>query len=214
MKSYGQLCAVARALDVVGERWNLLIVRELLVFRRARFTDLERGLPGIAPNLLVRRLRDLEQQGVVLRERAVPPAAGTLYGLTDRGLGLEDVVRELLKWGAPTVAAAPEDAAFQVHWLSLPARHLLRDGRPAEAAVTIRFGRLSDGFDVTAARGSIAVGPCQPTVTPDAGIDGPGPALVGILQGAIPLARATANGVTVDGSLDALRRVLPPAIRP
>lgn len=211
MKSYGQLCAVARTLDVVGDRWNLLIVRELLINRRARFTDVQRGLPGIAPNLLVQRLRDLEYHGVVFRELAVPPAAGTLYRLSDRGIGLEGVIRELLKWGAPTVASAPADTVFQMHWLTIPARYLLRDGSPSDKAAIIRFGEPRDGFDAKVAEGSVTVAPCLPDVPADTTVNGPGPALVGLLQGAIPLTQASANGITVQGSLASLQRVLPPA---
>jgi DNA-binding HxlR family transcriptional regulator len=211
MKSYGQLCAVARALDIVGDRWNLLVVRELLITRQARFTDLQRGLPGVAPNLLVQRLRDLERHDIVRRELAAPPATGTLYALTERGLALEGVIRELLRWGAPTVAAAPTDAAFQMHWLAVPARYLLRDNHPTHETATIRFGTLADGFDVTVAAGATAVAPCQAHVTPDTTIDGPGSILVGLLQGAIALPQAIADGVDVRGSQDALRRILPPA---
>lgn len=210
MKSYGQLCAVARALDIVGDRWNLLIVRELLISRRVRFTDLQRGLPGVAPNLLAQRLRDLESHGVVRRETATPPATGTLYALSDRGAQLEGVVRELLRWGAPTVADAPPEAAFQMHWLSMPARYLARDNDPTAPAATIRFGTITDGFDVTASAGLITVAPCGSDVTPDATIDGPGSVLVGLLQGAVDLAQATMAGVTVQGDQHALRRVLPP----
>lgn len=210
-KSYGQLCAVARALDVVGDRWTLLIVRELLISSPLRFTDLQRGLPGVAPNLLAQRLRDLEGHGVVRRMAATPPATGVLYGLTDRGSQLEGVVRELLRWGAPTVPAAPPGAAFQTHWLSLPARHLARDNDPAAPAVRIRFGTPADGFDLVADTGRISVAPCDTDRTPDVTVGGPGPALVGLLQGALPLTRAVGAGITVDGDGRALRRILPPA---
>ena len=211
MRSYRQLCAVASALDTVGDRWNLLIVRELLISRRLRFTDLERGLPGIAPNLLAQRLRDLESHGVVRRETAPRPAAGTVYALSDRGSQLDGVVRELLRWGAPTVADAPPDAAFQMHWLSMPARYLARDNDPAAAPATIRFGTIADGFDLTVSAGRITVGPCGSDIAPDATIDGPGPVLVALLQGAIELAPATAAGVAVQGDPSAILRVLPPA---
>jgi len=208
MRSYGQLCSVARALDVVGDRWTLLIVREVLTRGPARFTELQKGLPGMAPNLLAQRLRTLQEQGV-LEHGATPPATGGRYRLTDRGRDLEGIVRELMKWGAPTVPAAPADAAFQMHWLSLPAQYLLRDGDPDEDAVALRFGDLDDGFDVTAVHGSIRVSPCRPDVTPAATVTGPGPVLVGLLQGAIPVLRATSLGVVVAGDQAALRRVLP-----
>lgn len=209
MKSYGQLCAVARALDIVGDRWSLLLVRELLINGQARFTDLQIGLPGIAPNLLAQRLRDLEEHEVLRREIAAPPISVAVYRLTERGRALEGVVRELLKWGAPTVPDAPKDAIFQMHWLSLPATYLLRDGRPQEGPVTVRFGDLRDGFDLTASDGTVTVGSCHPDAQPTAVIAGPGPALVGLLQGAIPLDQATKIGIIITGEISALRRILP-----
>jgi DNA-binding HxlR family transcriptional regulator len=208
MKSYGQLCAVARALDVVGDRWNLLIVRELLIAGRSRFSDIQRGLPGVAPNLLTQRLRALEEDGVITRGTASAPATGTLYALTERGVQLEGVVRELLKWGAPTVVDAPPDAAFQMHWLSMPARHMTRDGDPTAPPVTVRFGTLADGFDLTASGGHITVEPPRVDADLAAVVDGPGAALVGLLQGAVPLRAAASLGIAVDGDSSALERVL------
>lgn len=209
MRSYGQLCAVARALDVVGDRWSLLIVRELLILEQARFTDLQNGLPGIAPNLLTQRLHELTGHGLLYREVVPAPVKGTVYRLTDRGAALEGVVRELLKWGAPTVPDAPPGAQFQMHWLSLPARHLLRDGQPAESPVVVRFGDATDGFDATAAGGNVRVDRCRREVSPDAVVTGPGPVLVGLVQGAVPLGRARRVGVRVTGDASALRRMLP-----
>ena len=95
MKSYGQYCGLAKALDVVGDRWSLLIVRELMLRDACRYTDLRDGLPGIATNLLADRLRDLEQAGVVEREDAPPPVATTLFRLTDRGRELRTAVHAL-----------------------------------------------------------------------------------------------------------------------
>jgi DNA-binding HxlR family transcriptional regulator len=210
MKSYRQLCAVARALDIAGDRWSLLIVRELLISGPLRFTDLQRGLPGVAPNLLAQRLRDLESHDVVRRVSATPPATGTLYALTDRGAQLEGVLRELMRWGAPTVPAAPPEVAFQMHWLSMPARYLARDNDPTAPAASIRFGTPTDGFDVTASAGRITVTPCRTNRIPDVTIDGAGQVLVGLLQGAVTLAQAITAGVTVDGDERALHRILPP----
>ncbi|WP_193104306.1 winged helix-turn-helix transcriptional regulator [Brachybacterium sp. FME24] len=209
MKSYGQLCAVARALDVVGDRWTLLIVRELLLSPERRFSQLQRGLPGIAPNLLSARLRTLDEHGILERASADGPASTWPYRLTQRGRALEAVVRELLRWGAPTVPNAPADAHFQMHWLALPARHLLRDRDPDLPEATVRFGDLDDGFDATSRHGVIAVDPPSPDRDPVAVIHGPGQILVGLLQGALPLERAVAAGASVDGDTDALRRLLP-----
>ena len=104
MRSYGQNCALAKALDVVGDRWTLLIVRELMIRDRCRYTDLRNGLPGIATNLLAERLNEMEQAGLVTREAAPPPIATTLFQLTNRGKELEPVIAELGRWGAPLLA--------------------------------------------------------------------------------------------------------------
>jgi DNA-binding HxlR family transcriptional regulator len=123
MRTYGQHCAVARALDVIGDRWSLLIVRELLV-RDCRFLELRRGLPGVASNLLAERLRDLEAGEVV----ETTTADGiTRYRLTHRGRALAPVVRELARWGAPAMLAGPGPDSEQGRWL-LTAADALLDG--------------------------------------------------------------------------------------
>lgn len=208
MKSYGQLCSMARALDVVGDRWTLLIVRELLIQGPLRFVELQRGLPGVASNLLTQRLRHLEEHGV-LTQAPAPGGSTTRYRLTDRGLALDGVLRELLKWGAPTVATAPPDAMFQMHWLSQPAKYLLRDHRPQEPAVTVRFGSPGDGFDLTAGAGAVKVAPCRADAQIVASISGPGAVLVALLQGQLDLRKALENGVTIEGNAEGLTRVLP-----
>src|SRR5215468_1816956 len=98
MRSYDQYCALAKALDVVGDRWTLLIVRELLIRGSCRYTDLRNGLPGIATNLLADRLRELEEAGVVRRIEAAPPVATALFELTLWGLELEPVIAALGRW--------------------------------------------------------------------------------------------------------------------
>src|SRR5262250_2462980 len=107
MRSYGQYCALAKALDVVGDRWSLLIVRELLIRGPSRYTDIRNGLPGVATNLLAERLESLEQAGVIRREAAPPPVATTLYRLTSRGEELRPVVRAMASWGVPLLREAP-----------------------------------------------------------------------------------------------------------
>jgi len=97
-RRYDQYCPIAGALDLVGERWTLLIVRELLR-GPARFTDLRNGLTGVPPNLLSIRLRELEAGGLVARRELPPPAARTVYELTEDGRGLEPVLRALVRWG-------------------------------------------------------------------------------------------------------------------
>ncbi|CAL9353938.1 hypothetical protein SUDANB121_00534 [Nocardiopsis dassonvillei] len=97
-RSYGEGCPIAHSLDLVGERWALLVVRELRLGPR-RYRDLQEALPGIAPTVLSQRLKDLEAAGVVHRRELAPPAAARVYGLTEWGAGLEPVFRELARWG-------------------------------------------------------------------------------------------------------------------
>lgn len=98
-RSYSDSCGVARALDLIGERWALLLIRDLLLGPK-RFTDLRAGLPHIGPDVLSQRLRELEQAGLVVRETLPPPAASRVYRLTARGAALEPVVIELGRWGS------------------------------------------------------------------------------------------------------------------
>lgn len=109
-RSYRQFCALAFALDVVGERWTLLIVRELLAGPR-RFTDLLDGLPGISPNLLSERLKRLEQQGLLVRRALPPPAASAVYDLTEFGHGLEPALLALGRWGSRRLPASLDGVA-------------------------------------------------------------------------------------------------------
>src|SRR5438445_6248170 len=101
MRSYEQHCALARALDVVGDRWTLLIVRELMIRQPCRYTDLQYGLPGIATNLLADRLRQMEEAGIITREAAPPPIATAVFQLTERGEALRPAMAALGQWGAP-----------------------------------------------------------------------------------------------------------------
>src|SRR5215204_3124951 len=98
-RTYGDRCGIARALDHVGERWALLIVRDLLLGPK-RFTDLRAGLPHVSPDVLSQRLRELEESGIVRRAKLPPPASTRVYELTERGRALEPIVLELGRWGS------------------------------------------------------------------------------------------------------------------
>lgn len=108
-RSYNQYCGLAYALDIVGERWTLLVIRELFAGPR-RFKDLVGGLPDISTNLLTERLKDLEQRGIIRRRVLPPPAGSTVYELTALGRGLERAVLELGKWGSQFVPPSMEGA--------------------------------------------------------------------------------------------------------
>ena len=158
-RTYDDACAAAHALDLVGERWALLVVRELL-FGPKRFTDLRAGLPGVSPNVLAERLRGLEGAGVVRRRKLPPPAASRVYELTDWGRELEPAIVSLGRWGARS-PARPREAALGVDSLMLSLRTMF-DGRGAEgfeASYEIRLGEdrfraeVSDGrFEVERVR--------------------------------------------------------------
>ncbi|MBI1879714.1 MAG: transcriptional regulator [Chloroflexi bacterium] len=110
-RSYNQYCGLAYALDIIGERWTLLIVRELIAGPR-RFKDLMDGLPDISTNLLAERLKSLEQQGMLSRHVLPPPAGSTVYELTSLGQALEKTLLELGKWGSQFVPPSPEGVAL------------------------------------------------------------------------------------------------------
>ena len=108
-RSYRQFCPLAKALDVLGERWTLLIVRELLAGPK-RYTDLRRGLSGLATDLLAARLRDLQHVGVVERREVPPPTPATVYQLTERGYALKPTILELARWGRPLLRDPADDS--------------------------------------------------------------------------------------------------------
>ena len=104
-RTYGDSCGIARALDLVGERWTLLVVRELVLGPK-RFTDLRAGLPGVSADVLSQRLRELEAAGIVVRRTLSPPAAARVYELSDWGRELEPALHALGRWGSQTALAA------------------------------------------------------------------------------------------------------------
>jgi DNA-binding HxlR family transcriptional regulator len=114
-KRFDQYCPMAHALSLVGERWSLLVVRELLKGPK-RYTDLAAGLPGIGTNILAARLRNLEQAGVLRRRKLPPPAASTVYELTEYGAGLEEVLYALARWGARSLGPPGPDDVIYPDW--------------------------------------------------------------------------------------------------
>jgi DNA-binding HxlR family transcriptional regulator len=208
MRSYGESCALARALDVVGDRWTLLIVRELLIRGECRYTDLQYGLPGIATNLLADRLRQLEDAGIVAREAAPPPVATTLFRLTPRGQGLKSVLEALGRWGRPLLEEPLADAEFRSHWLVLPLQLLLTDNAPEKPPVTIEVRTGDQPLVIETADGEVRAYPGE-AANPDATIIGPFSLVVGLLEGELDLATARARGLKFKGDRGALLRVQP-----
>jgi DNA-binding HxlR family transcriptional regulator len=165
-KSYREFCTVARALDAVGERWALLVVRELLLGPR-RYTDLLEGLPGIGTNVLAARLRELEAAGIVERKRLPPPAPATVYELTDRGRALRPVLDELARWGLADLDTPRGDDAVESRWflLGLTATIPLEVGL---AGTTFELHIGDEVFGLTAENGRFSVShgaQARPTAT-------------------------------------------------
>lgn len=127
-RTYGDACGIARALDVVGERWALLVVRELLLGPK-RFTDLRDGLPHLSPDVLAQRLRELEQAGVVRRGKLPPPAGSRVYELTEWGRELEPVILGLGRWGSRRAPFPPEHGELGVDSLVLALKTLFDPSR-------------------------------------------------------------------------------------
>lgn len=206
MRTYDQYCPAARALDVVGDRWTLLIVRELLNRGACRYTDLKDGLPGIATNLLADRLRELEERGIITREDAPPPIATTLFRLTPRGAALKPVLTALGEWGMPLLEEASERAAFRSHWLAVPLEYRLRDHAPERPAVTIEVRTGDQPVVIETVDGAVRVRPGT-AAQPDAVLTGPPPLIMDVLMRDLALATARERGLDFEGDPEALRRV-------
>jgi DNA-binding HxlR family transcriptional regulator len=209
MRSYGQYCSIARALDVVGDRWTLLIVRELLLRGPCRFTDLRNGLPGIAANLLSGRLKELEGATLISREDAPPPVATTLYSLTENGLALEPVLKALGLWGLRYMAVERPGDAFQAQWLAY-AQWFTTDADPDAPPAVIQLVASGEEAVVELGDGQVCILTGR-AADPDLVLDGPPRAVLGLLTGMIDINGATKIGLTVKGRSDLLTRLRPSA---
>lgn len=213
-KSYGQHCGLARALDRIGERWTLLIVRELLV-GPARYTDLRAALPGMATNLLAERLRALEAEGIVERRRLPPPAATTVYELTAIGRGLEEAVSALIRWGGHWMQEGPSQSdLFRPQWLALAVRALTRAGRAGDLLLTCRLEVDGHRFTLTVTGSGVDVtaGDDPPA---DVVLETDPRTMLALASGARPLAGAIESGAArAEGDPEAvqmLARIWQPA---
>lgn len=207
MRSYNEYCAVAQALDLIGERWTLLIVRELLIRGPCRYTDLQYGLPGIATNLLAERLESMVRAKLIRREPAPPPVATTLLHLTDRGAALRPVIEAIARWGSPLVTRPMGDDRFRSHWLKLPLEMYLADRAPNEPPVTIEV-RAGEEPILVEADGRIRVSLGR-VAHPDAVVTGSGSQVLGFMLGMLDLGDARRGGLILEGSEAAVRRVQP-----
>src|SRR5690349_10409402 len=155
-KRYDQYCPVAHAMSLVGERWALLVVRDLLKGPR-RYTDLAAGLPGIGTNILATRLRELEAAGVVVRRKLPAPAASTVYELTPYGAGLEEVVHAIARWGARSLGPPAATDDFDHEWGLGAFRALLYPERARGVTATYVIVVDEDAFTVRLDHGRLGV---------------------------------------------------------
>jgi DNA-binding HxlR family transcriptional regulator len=191
---------MAYSLDVVGERWTLLIVRELLYGPR-RYTDLLNGLPGIGTNLLAKRLKEMEQADIIRQRVLPPPASSTVYELTERGRGLEEPLMGLARWGMEYLQVPPPNDHFAGVVQGMELFQLLFD--PAAAAginLTCEIHAGQDVFYVTVQDGAIQIIP-GPALQPDLIIHGSIKAVIQHVMG------APAGGFTIEtGGPDTFER--------
>jgi DNA-binding HxlR family transcriptional regulator/putative sterol carrier protein len=206
-RSYGEACRFAHALDVVGERWGLMVVRELLLGPK-RFTDLREGLPRASTNILAGRLRELEHGGVIQRRKLPPPAASTVYELTEWGRELEPVVTQLGAWGARS-PFPPDSHLIGADSIVLALRSLF-DAEAAEgieSSYELRLGQ--ERFLVTVAGGRLELCRDLDGDAAAAAIETDPGTLASVLTGELPLDDAIASGaVAIEGGKRAIARFL------
>jgi DNA-binding HxlR family transcriptional regulator len=205
-RTYDQYCPVARALELVGERWTLLVARELLLGPR-RFTDLMAGLPGISANVLAGRLKDLEQEGMVARRTLPPPAASAVYELTPEAAGLVSVLATMAEWGMTMLGEPRAQDEVRGEWIVLG----LAVTAPApDVAGGTTYELHIDGevLHVQVREGNLQPhhGPAD---DPDAVLTMDAMALADLWAGRLEVDDALAAGrVTLGGDEDAARRLL------
>ncbi|MFF7941500.1 winged helix-turn-helix transcriptional regulator [Nocardia gamkensis] len=201
-RSYGQFCGLARALDVVGDRWSMLIVRELLPGPR-RYGELVASLGGIATNLLADRLRSLESAGVI--ERRPGPTRGVVYALTPWGRELRETVEALVRWSSPLMVSGQGDDAFHPRWLTVALPALLRGKTaepPAELGIEVAGLFMTVRIDQHGPHVSV-----QPDRRPDTILQAEPEVVLGLAAGAITIDDAL-SGASVHGDPRILATVL------
>ena len=205
-RTYDDGCAAAHALDLVGERWALLVVRELLLGPK-RFTDLRAGLPGASPNVISQRLRDLEASGIVRRRKLPPPAASRVYELTEWGEELEPVIVRLGRWGARS-PSKPRDAALGVDSLVLSLRTMFdpRAAQGLETSYELRFGE--DRFRAVVGDGRFGISRGDAD-DPDATVEADSDTLAALIYAGRHLDEAVESGdLRIEGDRAAFERFL------
>lgn len=190
---YEQFCPVARACEMLASRWTLLIVRDLLA-GPLRFSDLQRALPGVSSSVLADRLAGLEEEGLVERRELPPPAASTVYALSENGRALEPALNELMRWGVRFMARSRSEDHLEPRWLPLGLRAFARSGPTPPHTVEVRVRAEPEPLVVR-----VCGGPGGARVEPGAGpadavLEAEPRALLGLITGLLAPAQAVALG--------------------
>ncbi|MFE2039818.1 winged helix-turn-helix transcriptional regulator [Streptomyces sp. NPDC059477] len=202
-RSYDQYCSAARALDAVGDRWTLLIVRELLAGPR-RYTDLHADLPGVSTDVLASRLRDMERDGLAERRRLPPPGAAYVYELTPRGRRLLPVLQALGEWGEGELGERRPTDAVRAHWFALPLLRALEGEGLVEVRLEEGVFHVYAGRDGDGGGGGAMYGYGAAPVEPDAVLELDTLTGTAIARGQLSVADAVRDGriaVTGEGTL-------------
>jgi DNA-binding HxlR family transcriptional regulator len=205
-RRYDEGCAVAHSLDLIGERWALMIVRELVLGPK-RFTDLRAGLPGASADVLAQRLREMTESGVVRRRKLPPPAGSEVYELTEWGAQLEPLITHLGRWGSGSPTLDPmADSSIDSIVLSLRALFNPKTAQRFNATIGLRLSGNDFAVAVTDGQLRVSRGEAEhPTAT----LDTDRPTLAALLYGGHPLEDAVRAGdATVGGKLDVVKRFL------
>ncbi len=213
MRTYGQYCSIAKALDVAGDRWTLLIVRELLIRGACRYTDLKNGLPGIATNLLSDRIRELESAGLIRREDAPPPVATTVFHLTETGAELQPVLDALGRWGVRYMSQPVPGDQFRGHWFAFPASLFLHDRDPGGPPVSIELRTCGDPVVIEVSGGSVTTR-LGAAAAPDLVLRGEPQLILALFAGQRTAAEVAGDGLEISGDAGVLERVRPAPRRP
>jgi DNA-binding HxlR family transcriptional regulator/putative sterol carrier protein len=205
-RSYRQYCAMARALDVLGERWTLLIVRELLTGPK-RFKDLLEGLPGIGTNLLAGRLKELEGEGLLRRTTLPPPAGSAVYELTERGRDLEPVLMGLARWGVELLGEPRPGETFKPVWAVQAMKATFRPEAARWMRETYEFRVGEDVFHVRVDDG-VSEPEYGPAFEPDLVVRTDPDTFLSLVSGRLePSDAIEAGRLDVEGDPEALARV-------
>jgi DNA-binding HxlR family transcriptional regulator len=208
VRTYGEYCSIAKALDVVGDRWTFLIIRELLIRGACRYTDLKDGLPGIATNLLSDRIRELEAAGLIWREDAPPPVATTLFRLTDAGAELDPVLDAIGRWGIRYMMEPTEGEEFRGHWFAFPASFFLHDRDPDGPPVSIELHAASSPAVVEVSGGAVRVR-LGTAAAPDLVLRGEPRLIMALFSGYLTVGDVADLGLQISGDASVLQRILP-----